>query len=94
MVTAIVLVNAHRGKVNETAQELVDLDGVAEVYSVAGPYDLAVIIRVGSNDQLAELVTNQMIKLEGIEKTTTLIAFRAYSKYDLERMFSIGVEEK
>jgi len=94
MVTAIVLVNAHRGKVNETAQELVDLDGVAEVYSVAGPYDLAVIIRVSTNDELAELVTNQMIKMQGIEKTTTLIAFRAYSKYDLERMFSIGIEKE
>jgi len=91
MVTAIVLVNAHRDTINETAQALTQLDGVTEVYSVAGDWDMVVIIRTASNEQLAEIVTNHMLKLEGITKTKTLIAFRAYSDYDLERMFSIGL---
>jgi DNA-binding Lrp family transcriptional regulator len=94
MVTAFVMINSRRDMVNETAQELVDLDGVSEVYSVAGPYDLVAVIRVKDNDALADLVTGSMLKLEGIEKTTTLIAFRTYSEYDLERMFSIGLGEE
>ena len=93
MVTAIVLMEVKRDSVNEIAQKLTDLDGVAEVYSVAGPFDLAAIIRVKANEQLADLVTNHMLKIKGISKTTTLIAFRAYSKHDLERLFSIGAEK-
>ena len=69
------------------------LEGVAEAYSVAGEWDLVIIIRVKNNEQLAGLVTEHMLKLEGITKTTTLIGFRAYSHYDLERMFSVGLEE-
>ena len=93
MVTAIVLVNAERGVIPKTAEVLAQMKGVAEVYSVAGQYDLAVIIRTKTNEELAELVTDHMLKLGGIKKTETLIAFRAYSKYDLERMFSIGMAE-
>jgi len=92
MVTAIVLVNAKRDAVNETAQALVAIEGVAEVYSVAGPWDLVAMVRVRSNEEMADVVTNHMLKLTGIEETTTLIAFRAYSRHDLERMFSIGME--
>jgi DNA-binding Lrp family transcriptional regulator len=94
MVTAIVLIEARRDRVNETAEALAQLEGVAEVYSVAGQYDLAAIIRVKANDQLADLVTQHMLKLKGIVKTTTLIAFRAYSRYDLERMFTLGMEQE
>ncbi len=94
MVTAIVLISAKRDRINETAEKLVELDGVSEVYSVAGPYDLAAIIRVRENQQLADLVTSEMLKLDGIEDTMTLIAFKAYSRHDLERLFSIGLEEE
>jgi DNA-binding Lrp family transcriptional regulator len=93
MVTAIVLVNVRRDAVNETAQALTGMDGISEVYSVAGEYDLVAIIRAKGNDQLAEIVTGHMLKLDGISKTETLIAFRTYSKHDLERMFSIGFKE-
>jgi len=92
MVTAIVLIKARRDMIPETVQALVDLPGVAEVYSVAGRFDVAVIIRTSSNQHLADLVTRKMLKLEGIESTETLIAFEAFSRYDLERMFSIGME--
>jgi DNA-binding Lrp family transcriptional regulator len=92
MVTAFVLVNAKRDKILETAEALSALDGVAEVYSVAGLYDIVAVIRVKANEQLAELITGRMLKLAGIERTTTIIAFRTYSKYDLERMFAIGAE--
>jgi DNA-binding Lrp family transcriptional regulator len=90
MVTAIVLLNVTRSKINAVAEQLADMDGISEVFSVAGEYDLAAIIRVKDNDGLAELVTSRMLKVEGITKSETLIAFRVYSKHDLESMFSIG----
>jgi len=92
MVTAIVLINAERKRVQETADALHKLPGISEVYSVAGEYDLVAVIRVRENEELAELITGHLLKLEGIQKTETLIAFAAYSKYDLEHIFSIGQE--
>ena len=66
------------------------MEGVSEVYSVGGRYDLVAIIRVKDNETLAELVTNRMLLVEGITNSETLIAFRVFSRHDLERMFSIG----
>lgn len=91
MVTAFVLLNAARGQVNEVAGALADMEGVSEVYSVGGRYDLVVILRVPDNEALAELVTGRLQKLSGIDDTETLIAFRAQSRHDLESMFSIGL---
>ena len=90
MMTAIVLLNVQRDKVNAVAESIADIDGVTEVFSVAGRYDLAVIVRVKDNDRLAGVVTQGIRKVEGIEKSETLIAFQVYSRHDLERMFSIG----
>ncbi len=91
MVTAVVLLNVAHGQINEVAEQLAGLQGVSEVYSVGGRYDLVAIIRVKSNEDLADLVTSQMLKFESIEHTETLIAFRAYSRHDLEAMFSVGL---
>lgn len=93
MVTAIVLINVKHGHVNDVAERLVEMKGVAEVYSVGGRYDLVAIIRVKSNDQMAELVTNDMLALDNIDNTETLIAFKAFSEHDLERMFAIGIDD-
>jgi DNA-binding Lrp family transcriptional regulator len=92
MVSAIVLLTVEREKINDVANEIVDIDGVTEVYSVAGRYDLAAIARVKNNDDLAVVVTEKIRKVEGITSSETLIAFRVYSRHDLERMFSIGIE--
>ena len=92
MVTAFVLINAERDRIAPAAQEILNLAGVTEVHSVAGPYDLVAVARVQDNEQLAKLMTEELIGVKGINKTTTLIAFRQYSEYDLERMFSIGEE--
>ncbi len=91
MVTSILLINAERTKINEVAQKLADIEGISEVYSVSGKYDIIAIVRVKTNDDLAELVTNQLIKIDSIAKTETNLAFRTVSKHDLEAMFSIGV---
>lgn len=87
MITAIVLAEANKATVSDTAEALAALPGITEVYSVAGPYDLAIIVRVKTNEELADFVTKQILKQSGITKTTTLIAFRAYSRYDLEHIF-------
>jgi len=92
MVTAIVLLKVQRDSINAVAEKLAAFEGITEVYSVSGGYDLVAIIRVKDNESLAELVTNHMLKVEGIIKSETLIAFRAYSRHDLESMFSIGME--
>ena len=93
MVTSIILINTTRTEVNTVAEELSDIEGVSEVYSVSGSYDLVAIVRVRSNDALAELVTKKMLRIDGIEKTETMLAFRAFSRHDLERMFSVGLAE-
>jgi DNA-binding Lrp family transcriptional regulator len=91
MVTALVLLNIQRNKVNAVAEALAEMDGISEVYSVAGRYDLTAVIRAKDNEQLAELITNHMLKIDGILKSETLISFRVYSRHDLESMFSIGM---
>lgn len=93
MVSAVVLLKTFRGRVNEVATELAELDGITEVYSVGGRYDLVAILRVRDNDAMAALVTERMLKVEGVADSETLIAFRAFSKHDLESMFSLGLEE-
>jgi len=92
MVTAIVLVNAERDKINDVAEELVNFGEISEVYSVGGRYDLVAISRVERNEELAELVTKHIATIEGIRNTETMIAFKTYSRHDLERMFSVGME--
>lgn len=91
MVCAVVLLTVERARINQVAETLAGMQGVSEVYSVGGRYDLVAIIRVKDNESLAELITNQMLLVEGIDDSETLIAFRVYSRHDLEKMFSIGM---
>ena len=92
MISAIVLLTAERDKINKVAEAIADVEGVSEVYSVAGRYDLAAVVRVKDNDDLAKVVTERIRKVAGITSSETLIAFRVYSRHDLERMFSIGMQ--
>lgn len=89
MVTAIILINAERHRINEVAERLADMHGVTEVFSVSGSFDLVAIARVEDNEMLSELVTSQLAKVEGIAKTNTMLAFKAYSRHDLEAMFAL-----
>jgi DNA-binding Lrp family transcriptional regulator len=91
MVTSIILINAERSKINEVAEQLAAMDGISEVYSVSGTYDLVAIARVPTNDDLANLVTKKMPVLGAIVTSETMLAFKAYSRHDLETMFAIGM---
>ncbi len=92
MITTIVLVKAHPRKVPDCARALAGIDGVREVYSVSGPWDLVVIVRVAQYEDIARVVTEEFPNVPGIERTQTLTAFRAYSKTDLEQAWDIGLE--
>ena len=92
MVNAIVLLSVESARINQVAEQLVEFDGVSEVYSVAGQYDLVVVIRARDDDQIATLVTEQLLQVEGLLASETLIAFRTFSRHDLDRMFSVGLD--
>ncbi len=90
MVTAIVFVQAEVSRIPDVAEKIAALPGVSEVYSVTGSIDLIALVRVSSNDQIAEVVADQLNKVPGVLDTETHIAFRAYSRHDLEAAFSLG----
>ncbi|NQZ31869.1 MAG: Lrp/AsnC ligand binding domain-containing protein [Oceanospirillaceae bacterium] len=92
MVSTIVLMNVERGKASEVGEKLAAMQGVTEVFSVAGNYDLVALIRSKNNEELADLVSGEMGKIEEITYTQTMIAFKSFSKYDLDTMFSIGMD--
>jgi len=92
MVSTVVLLHTEPDKVNEVAAALSDIDGISEVFSVAGRYDLVAIVRVRNNEEMAEVVTEKMLAIPGITRSETLIAFRVFSQHDLESMFSIGLD--
>lgn len=92
MVTAFVLIDVERGRLGEVADRLASTVGVAEVHSVAGRYDLVAIVRVSTNEAMADLVTSGLLAIDGIVGTETLPAFRAYSRHDLDAMFELGAE--
>lgn len=90
MVTAIVFVTADTERIPEVAQAIADLEGVTEVYSVTGAIDLVVMVRVRELEELSDVVSDRLSKVSGILSTETHIAFRAYSRHDLEAAFSLG----
>ena len=92
MITTIVLVRAEPRLIPQVATKLAGIDGVDEVYSVSGDWDLVAIVRVPEYEQIARVVTEQFPTIEGLERTQTLTAFRAYSKQDLEQAWDLGVE--
>ena len=94
MVSAVVMLKCERNQINTVAEHLADIIGISEVFSVAGQWDLVAILRVSSNEALADVVTSKMLQVDGILGSETLIAFKVFSRHDLESMFEIGFEEK
>jgi DNA-binding Lrp family transcriptional regulator len=90
MTHAVVLIEAERDALTTLGGELAGLDGVAEAYSVTGEWDFVAIVRVPRHEQLATVITGQLVKLSGVSRTQTMVAFEVFSEHDLEAMFSIG----
>ena len=92
MITAIVFVKAEVARIPEVAEAIAALEGVSEVYSVTGQVDLIVMVRVRRHEDVAEVVADQLNKVPGVTSTETHIAFRAYSRHDLESAFALGLD--
>ncbi|MGF7236618.1 MAG: Lrp/AsnC family transcriptional regulator [Frankia sp.] len=92
MITAVVLIRTAVDRIAETAEALAELAEVSEVYSVTGDHDLIAIVRVREHDALAEVIPGKINKVPGVEHTETHVAFRAYSRHDLEAAFSLGLD--
>ena len=90
MVTAIVLLEVDRERITEVAEQLAELPGIAEVYSVTGRFDLVAILRVKATEDMSDVVTKQMVGIAGIRKTETMLALSVHSRHDLEGMFALG----
>ena len=91
-VHAVVLVQCEIDAIPEAAQAIADLDGVSEVYSVAGEFDLVAIVRVSAHDDLARVIPGGIARVDGVARTETLIAFQVFSRHDLDRLFSVGFD--
>jgi len=92
MVTAIVMIKAETSRIPELANQITEMAGVQEVFSVAGRVDLVALVKVAHNEDLADVISDKMRHLEGIVETETMIAFRAYSKKELEAGFELGLD--
>jgi DNA-binding Lrp family transcriptional regulator len=92
-VHAVVLVQCEIDEIPEAAQAIADIEGVSEVYSVAGEFDLVAIVRVVAHDDLARVIPGGISKIEGVARTETLIAFQVFSRHDLDRLFSVGFDQ-
>jgi DNA-binding Lrp family transcriptional regulator len=92
VITAIVLVRTAVDRVGEVAEEIADLPAVTEVYSVTGEFDLVAVVRVRAHDELAQVIPGRLNKVDGVLSTETHIAFRTYSRHDLESAFALGLE--
>jgi DNA-binding Lrp family transcriptional regulator len=92
MITAIVFVKADVARIPEVAEVIAALDGVSEVYSVTGQIDLIAMIRVSKHEDIASVVADSLNKVEGVTSTETHIAFRTFSRHDLESAFSLGLD--
>lgn len=93
MITAIVLINTEVNRIPEAAQQIAELDGVSEVYSVTGDVNLVAMVRVREHEALADVIADQLSKVPGVLSTQTHIAFQTYSRHDLEAAFSLGFED-
>ncbi|WP_047866079.1 Lrp/AsnC family transcriptional regulator [Rubrobacter aplysinae] len=94
MVTAVVLITTESERVQETAQAMLEVEGVTEVYSVTGPHDLVAMVRLTDFERLADVVPERLAQVPGVSRTETMVAFRCYSNYDLDRVWSLGFEEE
>jgi DNA-binding Lrp family transcriptional regulator len=93
MISAIVLINAEVDRIPEVAAAIAEINGVSEVYSVTGDVDLIAMVRVRQHEEFADVIADQLNKVSGVLGTQTHIAFRTYSKHDLEAAFSLGLED-
>lgn len=90
MTHAIVLIEAERDAMPTLGSRLAEIDCVGQVYSVTGTWDFVAIVHVARHEQLADVVTAGIGQADGVARTQTMVAFEAFSRHDLEALFSVG----
>jgi DNA-binding Lrp family transcriptional regulator len=93
MISALVLISVAPNAVRDAGEQLATFPRISEVYSTSGRYDLVAMVRGRSTDDIADVVTEEIVTVPGVQQTETLIAFRVHSRYDLERIFALGLEQ-
>lgn len=93
MLTAIVLIDAEAALIPEAAQQVAEITGVSEVYSVTGDIDLIATVRVAQHEDLAGIIADKISKVPGVLRTQSYIAFQTYSQHDLEAAFALGIDD-
>ena len=93
MITAVILITAEKGALPKLGEALAAVEGVSEVYSVTGDFDFVAMVRAREHAELAEIVTSRIAQVGGVARTQTHVAFKAYSRHDLEALFAIGAEQ-
>lgn len=93
MTHAIVLVEAERDAMSTLGGTLAEVEGVREAYSVTGEWDFVCVVHVTAHEQLASVITGSISTMPGVARTHTMVAFEAFSRHDLEAMFSVGEAE-
>ena len=73
MPMAYVLINAEIGAEADVLQSLKKIEGVEEAYTVYGVYDIVTKIKAESMDELKEIVTWQIRRLDRVRSTLTMI---------------------
>lgn len=94
MITAVVLITAERTALGDLGEKLAEVEGVSEVYSVTGDIDFVAMVRAREHDELAEIVTRRIAQVPGVSRTHTHVAFKMFSRHDLESVFAIGADSR
>ncbi|MCL2454262.1 MAG: Lrp/AsnC ligand binding domain-containing protein [Micrococcales bacterium] len=92
MITAIVHIDTDASMIPEVAERVAELPEVSEVYSVTGEIDLIAMVRVHEHEHLADVIADAISKVDGVLRTQTYIAFRTYSRHDLDAAFALGTD--
>mgnify|MGYP002683054198 CR=1 FL=1 len=93
MITAIVLITADVDRIPEVAQEIADLDGVTEVYSVAGDADLIAMVRVRRHEDLADTIADRVRALSDTAGTPVLTRARHRAALEAAARCQVAVGE-
>lgn len=92
MLTAFTMIQARPDAIKRVAQTIAAMPHVSEVYSVTGEWDIIAIVRLQDYEKLAEVIPDEISRIDGITRTSTILAFRRFSPDDLEAAWTVGIE--
>ena len=73
MAKTFILIETAMGRNKEVLRALKQIDGVKEVDTVTGPYDVIATIEGGTLNYIGDLVTTKIHPIVGISRTVTCL---------------------